>query len=117
MLTMNADGIVLSGRASNTQVMLRIGEIVRAAQPKANVINMLQVPGGSDAQQVMLQVRIAEVNRKALSELGTTLFTGPTYILHQGAAPAGAVSYRGKEYVFRMIKHRPGNYYCWAGVL
>ena len=77
-VTVNADGIVLSGRASSTQVMLRIGEIVRAAQPKANVINMLQVPGGSDAQQVMLQVRIAEVNRRALSELGTTLFTGPT---------------------------------------
>jgi pilus assembly protein CpaC len=77
-VTTNADGIVLSGRASSTQVMLRIGEVVRAAQPKANVINMLQVPGGSDAQQVMLQVRIAEVNRRALSELGTTLFTGPT---------------------------------------
>ena len=77
-VAVNADGIVLSGRASSTQVMLRIGEIVRAAQPKANVINMLQVPGGSDAQQVMLQVRIAEVNRRALSELGTTLFTGPT---------------------------------------
>jgi len=77
-VTMNADGIVLSGRASSTLVMLRIGEVVRAAQPKANVINMLQVPGGSDAQQVMLQVRIAEVNRKTLSELGTSLFTGPT---------------------------------------
>ena len=74
----NADGIVLTGRASNTQVMLRIGEVVRAALPKANVINMLQVPGGSDAQQVMLQVRIAEVNRRALSELGTSLFTGAT---------------------------------------
>ena len=78
IVTMNADGIVLSGRASSTQVMLRIGEVVRAAQPKANVINMLQVPGGTDAQQVMLQVRIAEVNRKALSELGTSFFTGPT---------------------------------------
>jgi pilus assembly protein CpaC len=77
-VTTNADGIVLSGRTSSTQIMLRIGEVVRAAQPKANVINLLQVPGGSDAQQVMLQVRIAEVNRKALSELGTTLFTGPT---------------------------------------
>ena len=75
-VTSNADGIVLSGRASSTQVMLRIGEIVRAAQPKANVINMLQVPGGTDAQQVMLQVRIAEVNRRALTELGTSLFTG-----------------------------------------
>jgi pilus assembly protein CpaC len=77
-VTTNADGIVLSGRASSTQVMLRIGEVVRATQPKANVINMLQVPGGSDAQQVMLQVRIAEVNRRAVSELGTSLFTGPT---------------------------------------
>ena len=77
-VTVNADGIVLAGRASSTQVMLRIGEVVRAAQPKANVINMLQVPGGSDAQQVMLQVRIAEVNRRAVSELGTNLFTGPT---------------------------------------
>jgi len=77
-VAVNADGVVLSGRASSTQVMLRIAEVVRAAQPKANVINMLQVPGGSDAQQVMLQVRIAEVNRRALSELGTTLFTGPT---------------------------------------
>ena len=78
IVTTNADGIVLSGRASSTQVMLRIGEIVRAAQPKANVINMMQVPGGSDAQQVMLQVRIAEVNRRALSELGTSFFTGAT---------------------------------------
>jgi pilus assembly protein CpaC len=77
-VTMNADGVVLSGRASSTHVMLRIAEVVRAAQPKANVINMLQVPGGTDAQQVMLQVRVAEVNRKTLSEFGTSLFTGPT---------------------------------------
>jgi pilus assembly protein CpaC len=77
-VTTNADAVVLSGRASSTQTMLRIGEIVRAAAPKANVINMLQVPGGSDAQQVMLQVRIAEVNRRALTELGTSFFTGPT---------------------------------------
>ena len=39
---------------------------------------MLQVPGGSDAQQVMLQVRIAEVNRRALMEFGTSFFTGAT---------------------------------------
>ena len=37
---------------------------------------MLQVPGGSDAQQVMLQVRFAEVNRRALTELGVSFFTG-----------------------------------------
>jgi pilus assembly protein CpaC len=77
-VTSNADGIMLSGRASSTQVMLRIAEVVRAAAPKANVINMLQVPGGTDAQQVMLQVRFAEVNRRAVTELGSSLFTGAT---------------------------------------
>ena len=77
-VTTNAEAIVLTGRASSTQTMLRIGEIVRATAAKANVINMLQVPGGSDAQQVMLQVRIAEVNRRALTELGVSFFTGPT---------------------------------------
>jgi pilus assembly protein CpaC len=77
-VTANADAIVLTGRASSTQTMLRIGEIARAATPKANVINMLQVSGGSDAQQVMLQVRVAEVNRQALTELGVNFFTGPT---------------------------------------
>ena len=35
---------------------------------------MLQVPGGSESQQVMLQVRFAEVNRRALTELGVNLF-------------------------------------------
>jgi len=77
-VTNNAEAIVLTGRASSTQTMLRIGEVVRATAAKANVINMLQVPGGTDAQQVMLQVRIAEVNRRALTELGISFFTGPT---------------------------------------
>ena len=72
-VTANADAIVLSGRVSSTQVMLRVAEVARAAAPKANVLNMLQVPGATDVQQVMLQVRIAEVNRRALTELGTSL--------------------------------------------
>ena len=35
---------------------------------------MLQLPGGQGSQQVMLQVRFAEVNRAAMKELGLTLF-------------------------------------------
>ncbi len=35
---------------------------------------MLQLPGGSESQQVMLQVRFAEVNRRAMTELGVSLF-------------------------------------------
>jgi pilus assembly protein CpaC len=78
IVTANADAVVLSGRVSNTQVMLRVAEVARAAMTKTTVINMLQVPGGSDSQQVMLQVRVAEVNRRALTELGSSFFTGPT---------------------------------------
>ena len=77
-VTVNADAIVLSGRASSTAVMLRAAEVARASAPKANVLNMLQVPGASDSQQVMLQVRFAEVNRRALMELGASFFTGAT---------------------------------------
>jgi pilus assembly protein CpaC len=54
--------------------MLRAAEIAAASLPKSQVINLLQVPGGSDSQQVMLQVRFAEVNRKKLTEAGLSLF-------------------------------------------
>ena len=76
-VALNADAIVLSGRVSSTQIMLRAGEIAKATAPKGNVVNLLQVPGATDARQVMLQVRFAEVNRRALTELGSNLFTGP----------------------------------------
>jgi pilus assembly protein CpaC len=65
---------ILSGRVSNTNTMLRIGEIATASMPKAQIINLLQVPGGSESQQVMLQVRFAEVNRRKLSDAGLALF-------------------------------------------
>lgn len=73
-----AEAVILVGKASNNNVMLRAGEIAQAIVPKAKVINMLQLPGGMGSQQVMLQVRVAEVNRTALDELGAALFTGGT---------------------------------------
>lgn len=65
---------ILSGRVSSTNVMLRMGEIAAASLPKTQLVNLLQVPGGSESQQVMLQVRFAEVNRRALTEAGLGLF-------------------------------------------
>ena len=50
--------------------MLRAAEIAQALGLKERVINMLQVPGGSESQQVLLQVRFAEVNRRVLTGLG-----------------------------------------------
>ena len=72
------EAVVLSGNVSSNQVMLRAGEIATASSSKLKVINMLQLPGGSESQQVLLQVRFAEVNRRALTELGASWFTGPT---------------------------------------
>jgi pilus assembly protein CpaC len=75
--TVNDEALLLSGRVSSTAVMLKAGEIAQASATKLKVINMLQLPGASGSQQVMLQVRFAEVNRKAVQELGVNLFMGP----------------------------------------
>ena len=85
--------VLLSGRVSSNEVMLRAGEIAKAALPELQIINMLQLPGGSGSQQVMLQVRFAEVNRKAIKEVGLALFaTRSTFTARsttqQFAAPA-----------------------------
>jgi pilus assembly protein CpaC len=75
-VTTNDEAIVLSGHVSSTAVMLKAAEIAQSTAAKSKVINMLQLPTGMESQQVMLQVRFAEVNRKALTELGASFFTG-----------------------------------------
>jgi pilus assembly protein CpaC len=74
-VAINDDAIILSGQVSTNAVMLKAGEIVAATKPSARVVNMLQLPGGMASQQVMLQVRFAEVNRAALMQAGFSLFT------------------------------------------
>jgi pilus assembly protein CpaC len=64
------EAIILSGAVSTNTVSLRAAEIAQATSSKVKVINMLQLPTGQESQQVMLQVRFAEVNRRALTELG-----------------------------------------------
>ncbi len=71
------EAVILSGAVSSNAISLRAGEIAQASSSKMKVINMLQLPGGQESQQVMLQVRFAEVNRRALTQLGVNLFTGP----------------------------------------
>jgi pilus assembly protein CpaC len=69
------EAVVLSGKVSANTVALRAVEIAEKSSSKFKVINMLQVPGGDLGQQVMLQVRVAEVSQRALTELGSTFFT------------------------------------------
>jgi pilus assembly protein CpaC len=73
-VAVNEEAIILSGQVSSNAVMLRAGEIAAGTKGAAKIINLLQLPGGASSQQVMLQVRFAEVNRSALMQAGLTLF-------------------------------------------
>jgi pilus assembly protein CpaC len=74
----NEEATTLSGRVSSTSVMLKAAEIAQITSSKTKVINLLQVPGGGQSDQVLLQVRFAEVDRQALTDAGISLFTGPS---------------------------------------
>jgi pilus assembly protein CpaC len=89
----NDEAIVLSGRVSGSAVMVKAAEIAQATSSTLRVLNLLQLPGGAESQQVMLQVRFAEVNRRALQELGLSLFAARSRFLarsttQQFAAPS-----------------------------
>jgi pilus assembly protein CpaC len=73
-VAVNDDAIILAGQVSSNAVMLKAAEIAAITKANARVVNMLQLPGGNASQQVMLQVRFAEVNRRALMEAGVTFF-------------------------------------------
>ncbi len=74
-VTANDEALILSGKVSSNAVSLRAAEITAATSSKMRVVNLLEYPGASESQQVMLQVRFAEVSRTALRELGVNLFT------------------------------------------
>ena len=66
LVTASHDHITLSGTASNANNLTRAMSIAEAYAPK-KVINSMQVGG---VQQVMLEVRVAEMNRELIRRLG-----------------------------------------------
>jgi pilus assembly protein CpaC len=74
-VSVSEGAVILSGAATTNEVMLRVGEIAATSMPEQKIINMLRLPGGDGSQQVLLQVRVAEVNRRAVQELGLSLFS------------------------------------------
>jgi pilus assembly protein CpaC len=68
-VTANHDSITLAGSVSNTMNLTRALGIAEAYAPK-KVTNLLQVGG---VQQVMLEVRVAEMNRELIRHLGVNL--------------------------------------------
>ena len=80
------DSVILEGTVSNAVVADRAVQIAETYAP-GKVVNLLSL---GSAQQVMLEVRFAEVNRSALSQIGVswgTKNTGPTrYAIGGGAS-------------------------------
>jgi pilus assembly protein CpaC len=73
------DAIVLSGKASSADVAARAVEIATASAAKAKIVNLMDVPTAeTGVQQVMLEVRFAEVERNALLEIGTNILARRT---------------------------------------
>jgi pilus assembly protein CpaC len=71
-VTPSRAAIVLSGHVSTEDVAKRAGELASAYSPK--VINVLTF-GPVGAQEVLLEVKFAEVDRSALSQLGANFIS------------------------------------------
>jgi pilus assembly protein CpaC len=77
------DVVMLSGKISSAPVADKILEIVKSTTPK--VTSLMQVPT-SPTGEILLQVRFAEVNRSAVSQLGINILSLP------GAKNIGTIS-------------------------
>jgi len=72
IVTPSRSAIVLSGHVSDESVAQRAGKIAEAYSK--NVVNVLTF-GPKGAQEVLLEVKFAEVDRTALSQLGFNVFS------------------------------------------
>lgn len=80
-----------------------------AASAASQVINLLQVPG---VQQVLLKVQLAEVNRRAIREIGAdlTLDTGGTFLQSIAAGEGNLLGiFSGGEFTVVMKALRQNN--------
>jgi pilus assembly protein CpaC len=82
----NKDVLIISGKVSSQAVADKVVQMAQAIAPKKeNVVSLLDVPvipGG----QVLLQVKFADVDRSALTQLGANILSLP------GAKNIGAIS-------------------------
>jgi len=71
--------LILRGHVPNLHIADSAMQIAGSVYTAAKIVNLLEVSGG---QQVMLQVKIAEVSKSAMSQLGVNFgyFDGTTFI-------------------------------------
>jgi pilus assembly protein CpaC len=89
--------VVLSGTVSTPAAAQQADAVVQAAGFKT--VNMLQSPV-TDATQVQLQVRVAEVSRQKLKEFGSSIGSvNSTSVFTQGGGPATLKEHDGGSLV------------------
>jgi len=77
----NGKNVVLSGSVTNKDMIEKAVNVAGGyVDKKEEVVTLLQLQAGAPTNQVLLQVRFAEVSRNAMTELGASLFTSPTGI-------------------------------------
>jgi pilus assembly protein CpaC len=70
--------IVVAGSVSTKEVAEKALAVAGGyVEKKEEIVNLLQVQGPGASNQVLLHVRFAEVSRNAMTQLGTSFFTGP----------------------------------------
>jgi pilus assembly protein CpaC len=68
-VTTSGDSLILSGTVSTEMVQSRLVQAAKVYYP--NIVDLLRV---EKLEQVLLQIRVAEINRTLAKELGMTLF-------------------------------------------
>src|SRR6202171_4602351 len=77
----NGKNVVLSGSVTNKDMIEKAVNVAGGyVDKKEEFVTLLQLQAGAPTNQVLLQVRFAEVSRNAWTELGASLFTSPTGI-------------------------------------
>jgi len=74
-LEVSKDILILSGQVASKEESDKIYQLVSAVAPKT--LNLLEVPSRSAKGQILLEVRFAEVDRGAMTNLGFNLISTP----------------------------------------
>ena len=75
-VTANGSDVVIAGTVSSKYIVEKAAAVaVGHVENAENVVNLLRQQEGVATEQILLQVRFAEVSRTALQELGASFFT------------------------------------------
>jgi pilus assembly protein CpaC len=73
----NRGVVTISGRVSSPEIVDKIMEMAKAVAGKNQVVSLMQVPTAPPTGEILLEVKFAELDRSALSQLGANFLSLP----------------------------------------